>query len=235
MTVALLAQARLAFLAAGHTLRNERRDFPEWHRGRARYALWALDVDLPEIRDAVTRADAHLAGWLLDGYRRQPHITLALCGFPTATPQQEDDFGPEAFVRQLGALRTAIDGDFTIGVGALASFSSAPFLTVGDPDSGIARLRRALVEKLDGANDPDFPYLPHVTVGLYADCHPSAKVLNHLDQHLALPIICRISRLSLQCYAAPEIGGPLTTLGDFTFASGRFDWHDQPTGWPMHP
>ncbi len=75
--------ARAAFAAAGQTLPNVRRDFPEWHRGRPRYALWALDVDIPAVRHAVAAAETHLAGRLLAGYRRQPHVTLGLCGFPT--------------------------------------------------------------------------------------------------------------------------------------------------------
>lgn len=232
MTAALLAHARSTFLAAGRTLRNERRDFPEWHLGRPRYALWALDVDLPEVRSAVSQAEAHLAGLLLDAYQRQPHVTLALCGFPTTTPCHPDDFGPAHFARQLDALRAAIDSHFTITVGALASFSSAPFLAVGDPDRGIARLRQALAGEHDEAGGP---YTPHVTVGLYADSHPTTDVLCRLDAHAASPLTCSVSRLSLQCYAAAEIGGPLTTLGDFTFTSGRFAWHDRPAGWPAHP
>ena len=91
MTTNTFDHARAAFLAAGQTLRNERRDFPEWHLGRPHYALWAVDVDLPDVRQAVAGAEAHLDGLLLDGYRRQPHITLALCGFPTAEPQHPDD------------------------------------------------------------------------------------------------------------------------------------------------
>jgi hypothetical protein len=43
--------------------------------------FWALDVDTPELRQAVSRAECHLSGLLLDDYRRQPHVTLDLCGF----------------------------------------------------------------------------------------------------------------------------------------------------------
>ena len=65
----LLAQARAAFAAAGHTIENVRRDFPEWHRGRPHYALWALDVDTAPVRHAMQAAGAHLDGLLLDGYQ----------------------------------------------------------------------------------------------------------------------------------------------------------------------
>ena len=76
------ATLRRRFLAEPLTLRNERRDFPEWHRGRPHYLLWAIDTDLAAVRARVVAAQRALDGLLLDGYRRQPHITLALCGFP---------------------------------------------------------------------------------------------------------------------------------------------------------
>ncbi|WP_368736564.1 2'-5' RNA ligase family protein, partial [Zoogloea oryzae] len=125
MTTNTFDHARAAFLAAGQTLRNERRDFPEWHLGRPHYALWAVDVDLPDVRHAVAGADAHLAGLLLDGYRRQPHITLALCGFPTADPQHPDDYSPARLAAQVAALAAGAPAPFSLTLGALASFSSA--------------------------------------------------------------------------------------------------------------
>ena len=45
---------RQRFLAAPHTLRNERRDFHEWHRGRPHYLLWALD-DVAHLPCRITR------------------------------------------------------------------------------------------------------------------------------------------------------------------------------------
>ena len=214
----IFTQARAAFAAAGHTIENVRRDFPEWHLGRPHYALWALDVDTAPIRAAMAAADAHLGGLLLDGYRRQAHITLALCGFPCDTPRHADDFGPAALARQLAALEASGIEAFTLQLGRLASFTSAPFLAVHDVGGGIARLRHALT---DSAAEPGGPYTPHVTVGLYAGAWPSTEVLPRLDAFEAgPPLCCHVDSVSLMRYAAPDIGGPLETIGRFRFGHG---------------
>jgi 2'-5' RNA ligase len=213
-----------AFLKAGHTLANVRRDFPEWHLGRPDYALWALDVDTQAVSQAVAVAAHHLDGLLLDGYRRQPHITLALGGFPTATPTHADDYGPAAFDAHLRALRSLGLAPFEIDIGGLASFTSAPFLSVGDPDGGIQRLHQAL-----GGERPEGRYIPHVTVGLFSGAWPTAEVLPRLEALADLPPIrCRIERVSLMRYAATKIGGPLVRLADHDLSSGRLVWRETP-------
>jgi len=224
--------ARAAFSAAGHTLENVRRDFPEWHLGRPRYALWAVDVDLPPVRAAASAAAAHLNGLLLAGYHRQPHITLGLCGFPTPEPHLPDDFGPAALAAQLDALQTLAPEPFDVHIAQLASFTSAPFLAVRDAQGGIGRLRRALAgDSAEGSG----PYTPHVTVGLYAGGWPVADVLARLDAFQAgPPLCCRIERINLMSYAAPEIGGRLTTLAEFTLADGRLSWHPAGTSSFQH-
>ena len=220
----VFAHARAAFLAAGHTLENVRRDFPEWHLGRRRYALWALDVDLTPVRAAVAKAARHLDGLLLDGYHRQPHITLALCGFPTPDPIHPDDYGPAALDAQLAALQAACITPFQVEIGTLASFSSAPFLTVADIDGGIARLRHALTGERP---EPGGPFTPHVTVGLYRGAWPTAELIRQLDAFDAPPPFpCPIEGLSLMSYAAAEIGGPLDTLAEFSFAKQRLLWRN---------
>lgn len=214
--------ARAAFAAAGQTLPNVRRDFPEWHRGRPRYALWALDVDVPAVRDAMAAAETHLAGRLLAGYRRQPHVTLGLCGFPTDDPHHPDDFGPAALAAQLDALQALGTSPFDVEIGRLASFSSAPFLAVDDRSGGIAGLRRALAPH----DAPGGPYTPHVTVGLFAGAWPTADIQHQLDAFAGGPALrCRIDGVSLMSYAAPEIGGPLATLAEFNFTTRRLAWH----------
>lgn len=216
--------SREAFLQAGRTLQNVRRDFPEWHLGRPHYALWAVDVDTPAVADAMAHAAAHLEGLLLDGYRRQAHITLALCGFPTPTPHHPDDYGPAGFDAHCRALQALAQAPFEIDIGAPASFTSAPFLHVGDPDGGIARLHRAL-----GGDHPGGRYLPHVTVGLYSEAWPTDQVQQRLDAPAPRPALrCRVERVSLMHYAATEIGGPLTILADYELASGRLVWREKP-------
>jgi 2'-5' RNA ligase len=216
--------ARSSFAAAGQTLQNIRRDFPEWHLGRPRYALWALDVDVAPVRAAVAGAARHLDELLLDNYHRQAHITLALCGFPTGSPSRPDDFGPVALDTCLAALQALALGPFEVEIGRLASFTSAPFLAARDVDGGIHSLRRALT---GGQSEPGGPYTPHVTVGLYGGAWPTARVQPRLDSFDAHPPVrCHIERLSLMSYAAPEIGGRLETMADFCLVTRRLSWRD---------
>jgi hypothetical protein len=204
---------------AGFTIPNVRRDFPEWHLGRPRYALWALDVDDPSVRQRVDAAQRHLADLLLDGYRRQPHVTVDLCGFPCDSARHADDFGTESLHAQLAALRRARPAPFEIGIGALASFASAPYLAVHDAGGHVAALRECLASgdpgKADGRD------APHVTVGLYADAWPMSAVQARLRSFPAAePLRVLVTGISLMCYAAAKIGGPLTRIAAFDFAGG---------------
>ena len=219
------ALLRQRFLAEPHTLRNERRDFHEWHRGRPQYLLWALDVDAPPLRARVAAAQRALDGLLLDGYLRQPHITLALCGFPATGPlRAEDEFDDALITTQLGALQATAPPAFELGIGGLESFSSAPFLSVHDSTGTLATLRRCLHAS---SEHPQGGYVPHVTVGLYADAWPTAEVVRRfqaLDDAPHLP--CRITRLSLMGYAAADIGGALFTLADYHLDERRLQWRE---------
>ncbi|MHB1374145.1 MAG: 2'-5' RNA ligase family protein [Thauera sp.] len=218
------ATLRQRFLTEPLTLRNERRDFPEWHRGRPHYVLWALDVDTPAVRARMQAAQRALDGLLLDDYRRQPHVTLALCGFPArGSLPAEDEFEPHRIAAQVAALQADGPGAFDIAIGGLESFSSAPFLSVHEADDALDALRRCL--HAEGPH-PHGPYVPHVTVGLYADAWPSASVAERFGQIPAAPRLHhRVSRLSPLGYAAAEIGGALFTLAEYELESGRMHWH----------
>ena len=207
----------------GLTLRNEQRDFPEWHLGRPHYALWALDVDVPAIRQRVAAADGHLSGLLLADYCRQPHVTLSLCGFPSACPQQADDFGAATLAAQLAALRRAQPRPFDIEVGALASFASVPYLAVQDAGGQIAALRECLTG--GSLNDSYGAYTPHVTVGLYADAWPISAVQARLASFAATDALrLRISGISLLSYASAHIGGALACMARYDFQSETLHW-----------
>lgn len=213
------ATLRRRFLAAPLTLRNERRDFRAWHRGRPHYLLWALDVDRPPVRARVAAARRALDGLLLDGYLRQPHVTLALCGFPAPaqTPAAADEFDHARLDAGIAALRAARIASFTLEIGALESFSSAPFLCVHGADGALAALRACLQPD---APHPQGDYVPHVTVGLYAGAWPTAAIAPRLDAFApAAPLRCEITRVSLMGYAAAEIGGALFTLAEWNLAT----------------
>ena len=230
------AQLRQQFLATGHTLRNERRDFPEWRQGRAQYVLWGIDADTPAVRARVQAAQQALDGLLLAPYQRQPHITLAVCGFPAQTqPGAPDEFTPQHIAAQLAALRARNLGTFRIEIGALESFPAAPFLTVHDGGQRLATLHRCLHTHTDNPQHPQGAYVPHVTVGLYADAWPCAQVAERFALLAdAPPLVLSVRRLHLLGYEAAEIGGALFTLAEYDLASGRMHWHAPPP-WPPQP
>ena len=217
---------------AERTLRNEQRDFTQWHRGRGHYALWALLPDCVALEQRVQAAQARLSKWLLEGYRRQPHITLGLCGFPSTCATQDDDFEATVLRRQLDALRELRPAPFGITVGGLDSFSSVPYLAVQAQAADLGSLRQCLATNA-AINTPPDRYTPHVTVGLYAGAWPLSTLHAAFDRFTVnAPLHLEISAIQLLSYAAAEIGGPLQLLANYDFASGSLRWEDSTVGLP---
>ena len=207
--------------AGGLCLRNVHRDFVEWHRGRSRYVLWAIDVNLPSVQSRIDAAKAHLDGLLLGGYVRQPHITLALCGFPGTPPLLADAFGAALLERQTVALQQSPVAPFDVSIGGLSSFASAPYLSVADPSGGIEQIRACL----DAGSDAH-AYAPHVTVGLYADAWPTDSVRPRLTAFAPCPAIpLRVTQIRLLAYAPSCIGGALEHLATYDLVEKRLRWH----------
>lgn len=224
-----LPTIRSAFLAAQHTLPNIRRDFPEWHLGRPTYALWAIDLDSAEVRNVSTRAAEELQDCLLDDYRRQPHVTLALCGFPAAQATQPDDFSAAQLKAQIATLNAHAPAPFPLTVSQLASFSSAPFLLAEDPGGHLCRLHHRL--QADQRFGLDGAYTPHVTIGLYRAVLPTHLLQRRLDRVMTPTLEFTVEHLDLMSYQAAEIGGPLTTLGHFDLQTRSFIWQRRPEVW----
>lgn len=212
-------------IEGSHTLRNERRDFVEWHRGRSPYVLWALDVDTDAVRQRLAAAASHLDGLLLDGYRRQPHVTLALCGFAGHRKLLDDEFGEAHLAAQIDALQQLSPQSFEIEIGGLGSFSSAPYLALADDARRIAAIRKCLGAKASSRLDGD--YVPHVTVGLYAEAWPAGEVNARLATFSSgTPTCLRIESVSLMSYEPSEIAGPLSRIACFHLARREMEWHD---------
>lgn len=206
-----------------HTVRNEVRDFVEWHRGRAPYVFWGLLLDSPALDGQLARAASWLDGLLLEGYAREPHVTLDVCGFPSSQSEEDDAFSLALIDAQIARLAAAAPAPFSIRVGGLDSFTSAPFLTVFDVDRGIASLRQCLAE--NGRHRLFGDYVPHVTVGLYRDAWPVPAVAERIaacpsGDELAMTV-CHADLLG---YAPSVIGGALTRLGSFDLAPRQMHW-----------
>lgn len=190
------------------TIPAELRDFSEWRRGRETYGVWVLRLEEEAIVEKFKAAREHLSGLLLEPYCRQPHITLFVCGFLVEKLQYNDDFVQTQVHSQVRALEESRVEPFPIEIGGLNSFASAPFLEVSDPQGGIARLREILSR---GAQEfRTAPYLPHLTVGLYASRHPSGSVAERMVSFTAKPVQLIIKRISFATYQAREVAGLLT-------------------------
>ena len=210
------AQPALSALPEVFTVRNVRRDFPEWHLGRPAYVLWALDFDTAAALPRMQAAQAQLADLLLDGYCRQPHITLSLCGFPSDSPVHADDFGPELIEAHVQAMRKLHLAPFEIEIGGLETFTSVPYFTVKETSGQLAALRACLTA--EGAQAASVDYVPHVTVGLYADAWPLAAVQARLRRCvLPEPVRLPVCGISLLSYQAADIGGVLSCLARYAF------------------
>ncbi len=183
-------------------------DYPEWHRGRARYAVWSLPVDCPQVLARLHAARARLGAWLHGDCRRQAHITLFVCGFPAATPRFDDDFPAVRLAAQLDALQRLATEAFVLRIGGLRSFASAPYLAVEDPAQRLEPLRAALAAH--SAEIRQAPYQPHLTVGRYARAISAAALHRRLAGAAELPALeLPVRELHYSTYAARDLAGPL--------------------------
>lgn len=118
---------------------------------------------------------------------RQPHVTIRVCGFPALQVHEPDDFGFDELAAQTAALARARIAPFHIEIGAGQLCIGGLHLGVGDPEGGIAALRRTLGEVSD-ADVKAHP--PHVTFALYRGAFAlpgSAPPLAPLDPPAAAP------------------------------------------------
>lgn len=208
-------------LQRGCTLRCEQRDFPEWHRGRPHYLCWVIDVDRPAVRRRWQQARTALQELLLPDYVRQPHVTLALGGFPQlqAGPEALDAAG---LLQQLQGLRQAAIAPFALQLGRLDSFASVPYLQVHAAAPGYAGARRALL----AAEALAEPHVPHLTLGHYADAWPLERLAACRERVPDLPLTLPVQQLWLVAYATHDIGGRLWPVAEWDLQQQRLRWHD---------
>ncbi len=206
---------------AAWTLPNVQKDFADWRAGRHRYAVWAIDLDHAWLREASNRVRQHCADLLLPDYARQPHATLRICGFPGPDRRLGDDYTRAHLAAQVSALESARIEPFPISIGALDTFTTAPYFSVLDIECGIARSRQALAMPAgDGPGEKGFPYIPHVTFGLYGGRFPMPDVASRLRSAPEIENArLTVERLTLMTYEASVIAGPLTSVCAFDLES----------------
>jgi len=201
------------------TLPSEQKDFVDWRRGRRYFAVWAIDLDGPLLRQASADIRETLGDYWLPGYVRQPHLTVGLCGFPVASAGPADDYGFAQFATQRRALIAAAPARFDVEIGAPDSFVSAAYFSVRDLEGGLEKLHHILGGELEKTS-----FVPHVTFALYRSALPLPAVLAELQARNPLaPSRLTVSKVAWMVYEAAVIGGPLFKLGEFDFETGRFE------------
>ena len=115
---------------------------------------------------------------------------------------------PGSSKSHLHLLREAAGKPFTVEIGGLNSFASAPFLEVADLEGGLDRVRALLLtqEKRLGRSD----YTPHITVGLYSGAFPGSVVTERIASFPKAPAKVTVDRITFASYRAREMSGPLT-------------------------
>ena len=194
------------------TVPSSTQDYPEWHRGRKDYALWLIELGNDEIHKKVHAAREHLAEFLLKPYERQPHITLFVCGFLADTPRFKDDYDREQLRVHTQLLNDSKVKPFSIEIGKLNSFATAPFLEVDDSEGGIHRVRSLLSTAAKEIGRSAF--MPHLTVGLYSGAFSSTVVGRRISTFSSEPVRFKVERITFASYQAREIAGPLSRACD---------------------
>lgn len=190
------------------TIPSPIRDYPEWHRGRQDYSVWIIELSGMELSQKIAAAREHLSDLLIKPYQRQPHITVYVCGFLADTPRYDDDYSAGQRENDAQLLRAAAVRPFTVEIGGLSSFASAPFLEVADLDGGLDRVRALL--STTGKEISRSAYTPHITVGLYSGAFPGSVVFERLLSFPKDPCRLTVDRITFATYRAREIGGALT-------------------------
>ena len=183
------------------------RDYPEWHRGRRRYAIWMIPIRCPRVLAHIDRVTASLAD-LLHPSRRQPHITLFVCGFEGESVMHDDDFTAAQLERQLADLERLCLPPCELRIGSPDSFASAAFLTVEDPQGHLPRWRETLAAGCTEVRQA--AYVPHLTLGLYRRAVRAGELRQRLERWsvsdtLPLPV----AELEYATYHSGDMFGPL--------------------------
>ena len=196
------------FLKSPRTLRNQDRDFPDWHKGRLWYYVWAVMIDDPVWQRLVEYATERLSAYLVDQYARQPHVTILPAGFV-----DQRDIVPASVMDICETI-----APFELSPGSLGSFTGSPCYPVINPGHQLHALRTALRAV---AVDPDSQvvdehYLPHLTVGLYDDSYDTQEVAQQI-RRVAKPVSSPINvdAIHLLRYQCSSIKGPLETVAVF--------------------
>jgi hypothetical protein len=206
----MFASAWQRFVAASTTFGPTAGAREAWARGRSRYAVWLLRVDDDAVCHRLAAAADRLCAHGVPVPFAEPHVTVFVAGFPAAVPVHDDDIDEDVLREQVAALTAGAPLTPRLFVGGLNAFLSCPILEVHDPHGDLAALRTRLEA---GAREIRFaPYLPHLTVGVFADSRPTGPIATAIAPHRHLPLLpLGATAIELVSFDAAVPFGPLTT------------------------
>ena len=196
---------------------TEARDYPEWHFGRERYALWYIEVDDPALIDYLIQLREQFSDLLFQPNQRQFHITVFVAGFLVEQLTKMDDFSQLQMTQQIEQLKSLKLEPFQLQIGGLNSFESALFLNVNNATGGLQKIRKTLMQTSHEVAALDF--CPHITLGLYREAVSSDPILARMAEIEDIHYNLNVSQLTFGFYQAHVLQGPLFTqtqikLGD---------------------
>ena len=195
------------FVRRERSIGARRSDYPEWHKGRPRYSLWAIDADTEPVNERLRHHRTRLHDHLVQPNARQAHITVAVSGFLSPEALHDDDITPGLVELQGLRVRALSLPPFTLHVGGANSFASAPFLEVADPEDALAMIRQALTP--DGREFRTTAYVPHVTIGIYDGEHDIEQLARLMEPGPEDAIAVAVSAIGFYSYEAHHMGSPL--------------------------
>lgn len=203
-----------AFLAQAKTDYISRTDYPEWHKGRTKYYVWAIAVNEKNVLSRMTSKQHQLAPFLLPNYSRQAHITLAACGFLEDKKHYDDDIVKADLKAQINRLKRLHLQPFTVDIAGINSFSTVPFLEVVDSESCLSLIRKTL---LVGKNDYRTQvFTPHLTLGFYQAAFSTQQLNKLFATELLLPIT--VNSIAIFSYDAQVFASSLQLEQEIIFS-----------------
>jgi 2'-5' RNA ligase len=157
------------------TTQDGRHDTPSWRAHSGPFAACVVRVPGDALQPNLDAFRRELA--VLDCVRRHPdnflHIMIQELGFVGQPPLRADEISAD---RLEEFAQSAVDPvsrmpSFRIGLGGANSFRDAVFLevTAGEP---LAHLHGRLFDLAAVTYQPEYPYLPHCTIGHYLGTAP---------------------------------------------------------------
>lgn len=211
----------MVILQAFETQACEDRDFAEWHRGCPWCAVWVLRAEIPQVQQWVGTARAAIQPWLLPRYQRQPHITLAYRGLMAdQQAHAHAEFGRGQWLQDVQTLQAAQVQPFAIQLGGMGSFSTVPYIAVA-ANAALQHLHGVLTTHVA---EPDWQYVPHVTLGHYGVQLPMQQVMATLQASRVADDLLEleVNALWLARYRTEDIAGPLHFEGHFDLRTQTF-------------